>query len=61
MNIMNDVFRDYIDSSVMVYLDDVLVYSNSWQEHLKQVQLVLDRLRKHKLYAKLSKYTFGTQ
>ena len=61
MNIMNDLFRDCIDSFVMAYLDDILVYSNSWKEHLQHVELLLDRLRRHKLYAKLSKCTFGTQ
>ena len=61
MSIMNDVFRDYTDSFVMVYLNDILVYSNSWEEHLQHVKLVLDRLRKHKLYAKLSKCAFGVQ
>ena len=40
MSIMNDVFRDYIDSFAIVYLDDILVYGNSWGEHLKHVKLV---------------------
>ena len=61
MSITNDVFRDYTDSFVMVYLDDILIYSNSWSEHLQHIKLVLNRLRKHKLYAKPSKCAFGVQ
>ena len=61
MSIMNDAFRDYTDSFVMVYLDDILVYSNSWEEHLQHVKLVLSQLRNHKFYAKLSKGAFGVQ
>ncbi len=61
MSIMNDVFKDYNDSFLIVYLDDILVYSNSWDEHIGHVRLVLDRLREHKLDAKLSNCTFGVQ
>ncbi len=49
------------DSFVMTYLDDIPVHSNSRDEHIRHVKLVLDRLRKHKLYAKLAKCTFGVQ
>ena len=59
MGVMNDVFKDYTDSFIMVYLDDIVVYRNSWNEHVCRLKLVLDRLRKQKLYAKLSKWTFG--
>ncbi len=45
----------------MTYLDDIPVHSNSRDEHIRHVKLVLDRLRKHKLYAKLAKCTFGVQ
>ncbi len=51
MSIMNDVFKDYTDSFVMVYLDDIHIFSNSWDEHIRHVKLVLDRLWKHTLYA----------
>ncbi len=61
MSSMNDAFKDCSDSLVMVYLDDKLVCRNSLKEHICHVRLVLDRLRKHKLYAKLSKCTFGVQ
>ncbi len=61
MSLMNDVFKDYTVAFAMVYQDDVLVYSNSWAEHVSNVKLVLDRPRKHKLYVKMSKCTFGVQ
>ncbi len=61
MSVMNDVFKDYTDSFVKVYLDDILVYSHSWDDHVQHVQLALDRLKKHKLYVNLSKCTFGIQ
>ncbi len=61
MGLINDAFKDYTDLFVMVYLDDILVYSKLWKEHTYHVRLVLDRLREHKLYAKLSKCTFGVQ
>ena len=61
MTIMNDVFRDYTGKFVCCYLDDILVYSNSWDEHLQHVELVLQRLRKERLYAKLSKCVFAVQ
>ncbi len=55
MSIMNNIFHDYADKFVTVYLDDILVYRNSWEEHITHLNLVLNRLREHKLYAKLSK------
>ena len=61
MSMMNKVFHDYNDQFVMVYLDDILVYSNSWDEHMRHLQLVLQRLREHKLYGKLSKCAFGVK
>ncbi len=61
MAVMNDVFRDYTSKFVCCYLDDILVYSNSWKDHLHHIELVLQRLRKERLYAKLSKCVFGAQ
>ena len=55
MSIMNDVFVDYTDKFVLVYLDDILVYSDTWGEHLQHLSKVLQRLRERKLYAKISK------
>jgi hypothetical protein len=56
---MNDLFRPFIDEFVLVYLDDILVFSKSWNEHVCHVKKVLDVLKKEKLYVKLSKCEFG--
>ena len=53
--LMNDVLREYIDKFVVVYLDDILIYSNNEAEHVEHVRAVLSKLREHKLYAKPSK------
>ena len=55
MQLMNDTFRDLLDKSVLVFLDDILVFSRTLEEHTAHVREVLDRLRKQQLYAKLSK------
>ena len=55
MTLMNDIFREYLDEFVIVYLDDILIYSKTKEEHLKHLWLVLETLKKHKLYAKLKK------
>lgn len=58
MHLMNETFRDYLDDFVLCFLDDVLIYSDTLEEHERHVRLVLERLRKVKLYAKLSKCEF---
>jgi hypothetical protein len=49
---------DYLDTIVVIFIDDILVHSKSEAEHEKHLKLVLQRLREHKLYAKLSKCEF---
>ena len=56
--LMNNIFRPYLDNFILVYLDDILIYSKTEEDHLDHVQIVLDLLRKHKLYGKLSKCKF---
>ena len=46
MRIMNDVLRPFIDDFVIVYLDDILIFSKTWEEHLKHVKKTLDVLKK---------------
>jgi hypothetical protein len=58
MCLMNGVFREYLDKFVIVFLDDILIYSKSEEEHEKHLRMVLQVLREHKLYAKLSKCIF---
>ncbi|GBG89592.1 hypothetical protein CBR_g49382, partial [Chara braunii] len=58
-NAMNDIFRDILEEYVLVYLDDILVYSRTLEDHLRHLRDVLQRLRKHDFYAKLSKCRFA--
>jgi hypothetical protein len=55
MYMMNKVFMEYLDKFVMVFIDDILVYSRSEEEHEGHLRLILQKLRDHKLCAKLSK------
>jgi hypothetical protein len=58
MNLMNNVFMDYLDKFVVVFIDDILIYSQSEEEHVDHLKMVLQRLREHQLYTKLSKCEF---
>jgi hypothetical protein len=58
MCLMNGVFWEYLEKFVIVFLDDILVYSNSEEEHKNHLRMVLQVLREHQLYAKLSKFSF---
>jgi hypothetical protein len=57
---INQAMSDLLDTCCVVYLDDIVIYSDSAEEHVYQVQEVLTRLRKHRLYAKHSKCEFHT-
>jgi hypothetical protein len=59
MRVMNDVLRPFLDDFVIVYLDDILIFSKSREEHIEHVKRVLDVLRKEQLFLKLSKCEFG--
>nr|CAD1831535.1 unnamed protein product [Ananas comosus var. bracteatus] len=58
MDLMNRVFRPLLDRCVVVFIDDVLVYSQSQEEHEEHLRTVLEIIRKEKLYAKLKKREF---
>jgi hypothetical protein len=58
MCLMNGVFIKYFDKFVIVFLDDILIYSKSEEEHEKHLRMVLQVLREHHLYAKLRKCSF---
>ncbi|XP_077232116.1 uncharacterized protein LOC143866802 [Tasmannia lanceolata] len=61
MDLMNRVFHDYLDKFVVVFIDDILVYSKSREEHEEHLKIVLQTLRQKKLYAKFSKCEFWLQ
>ena len=58
---MNDTFQDFLDKFLIVYLDDLLIYSDSLAEHKHHVQMVLERLREAGLCLKPSKCQFHVQ
>ena len=58
MNLMNKVFMEFLDKFVVVFIDDILVYSKNEEEHKEHLRLVLGKLREHQLYAKFSKCDF---
>ena len=58
MDLMNRVCRPYLDKFVIVFIDDILIYSRSKEEHGEHLRLILELLRKEKLYAKFSKCEF---
>ncbi|KAL0291648.1 UNVERIFIED_CONTAM: Retrovirus-related Pol polyprotein from transposon.6 [Sesamum radiatum] len=57
--VMNDVFRPLLRSCVLIFFDDILVYSKDWPSHLQHLRRVLQVLSDHCLFAKLSKCVFG--
>jgi hypothetical protein len=59
MRVMNDVFKTFLYEFVIVYLDDILIFSRTWDEHVRHVKQVLDTLQRKNMYVKLSKCEFG--
>ena len=58
MDLMNQLFRPYLDTFVVIFIDDILIYSPSEEAHAEHLRIVLSILRKNKLYAKFSKCEF---
>jgi hypothetical protein len=56
--LMNDVLRPYLRRFVLVFFDDILIYSSSWAEHLQHISIVLNEPRAHQLHLKRSKCSF---
>jgi hypothetical protein len=57
--LMNDVLRPYLQRFVLVFFDDILIYSSSWADRLQHVSVVLNALRAHHLHLKRSKCSFA--
>ena len=58
MDLMNRVFEEYLDKFVIIFIDDILVYSRTMEKYELHLKIVLEKLREKKLYAKLSKCEF---
>ena len=58
MDLMNRIFRPYLDQFVIEFIDDILIYSGSGEEHAEHLRIILQTLQEHRLYAKLSKCQF---
>ena len=58
---MNNIFFDFLDVYIVIYLDDILIYSNNMSEHHQHVKEVLKYLYKADLYAKVEKYEFHSK
>src|SRR6185437_7594790 len=58
MHLMQSVLNPVLDKFVVAFLDDILIYSKTKEEHMQHIKKVLELLREHKLYAKLSKCEF---
>ena len=58
---MNDVFYKFVDRFVVVYLDDIVIYSESLEDHLEHLRKVMSKLRKHQLFVKKEKCELAHQ
>ena len=59
MDLMHRVFKSYLDQFIIVFVDDILIYSQFEEEHEDHLRIVLQALREHQLYAKCSCASFG--
>jgi hypothetical protein len=55
MYLMNKVFVEYLDKFIVVFIDDIIIFSKTEEEHEKHLRMVLEKLRSNQLYAKFSK------
>lgn len=56
---MNDIFRPFLRNFVLVFFDDILIYSKSEKEHIQHLKQALRKLEEHQLYANIKKCEFG--
>ena len=57
--LMNQVFHDYLDKFIVVYLEDIVIYSHTLEEHKRHMEMVFQRLRENKLFVKKEKCSFA--
>jgi len=60
-SLMNHLLKPYLRKFVLVFFDDILIYSLTWEKYLQHVDLLLQLLRNHKLFVKLSRFSFGME
>ena len=58
MDLMNRVFKEYLDKFVVIFINDILVYWKTWGKHKEHLRMVLQKLQEHQLYKKFSKCEF---
>lgn len=58
MDMMNRVFRPFLDEFVVLFMDDILVYSKNHEDHAKNLRIIMETLRKEKLLGRFSKCEF---
>ena len=58
MDLINQVFKQFLDLFVIVFIDDILIYSKSEEDHANHLRIILQTLKDHQLYAKFSKCEF---
>jgi len=56
---MNNIFQEWLDDFVVIYIDDILVYNDFMEQHVEHLQKVFQRLKENKLYIKFEKCEFG--
>lgn len=58
-NLMNDIFEPHLRHFILVFFDDILIYSKSWEDHIYHLQVAFNLLQRHHLYVKKHKCAFG--
>ena len=58
MDLINGIYKPYLDKFMVVFIDDILIYSWNKESHIKHLRMTLQKLREHQLYGKLSKCEF---
>ena len=60
-SLMNESFKAHLRKFILVFFDDILIYSKSWKDHLRHIEITLSILRAHQLFVKKEKCQFGQE